>query len=306
MVERVNVKIGIEISSTGRKSSWHGQQLKRALDKKGIPTIFFSLKDTVARYGSTLYLSYNNSNLINELSGVIIRGPGVGFLEQIYFRMNVIRMLEYANIYVINSARSIERASDKVYTSMVLEEAGISIPPTIVTQKIDEAMNFFRKYRDIVIKPLFGSMGMGITRVQDEESAYLIFKALKQFNSTFFVQKFIPHGNRDIRALVIGDQVIAAMYRIAKRNMWKTNISQGAIPKRCKLSEELKEICVKAAHVVGCEIAGIDVLIPENECDDNYLILEVNSCPAWEGLQKTTHLNIAEAIIEYLVTKIKQ
>jgi RimK family alpha-L-glutamate ligase len=301
------VKIGVEISSTVRRLSWHGHQLKHALDTKDIPALFFSLRNTAVDYeNASLRLLYNNSNLVDELSGVIVRGPGIGFLEQIYFRMNAMRVLDHSNIYVVNSATSIEHASDKLYTSMALEEAGISVPPTITTSRIEDAMDFFRKYRDVVIKPLFGSMGMGITVLRDETSAYLAFETLKQFNFTFYLQKFIPHGNRDVRALVIGDQVVAAMYRVADGSDWKTNISLGASPKRCDLNDDLKEICIKSARIIGCEIAGIDIMIPENEAEEDYYILEVNSCPAWEGLQKTTHLNIAEAIIEYLVTKIRQ
>jgi RimK family alpha-L-glutamate ligase len=301
------LKIGVEISSTRQKLRWHERQLKSALEKKAIPTIFFPIKDTAVTYNrSALRLLYNDSNLLDDLSCVLVRGPGIGFLEQIYFRMNAIRLLEQSGIYVANSATSIERASDKLFTSMVLDEAGISVPPTIVAQKIDKAMNFFRNYKDIVIKPLFGSRGMGITRIKDEETAYLIFETLEQFNFVFYLQKFIPHGNRDIRALVIGDQVVATMYRVAEDDEWKTNVSRGASPERCDLDDELKEICVKSAQIVGCEITGIDIMIPENEVEEDYYIIEVNSCPAWEGLQKTTHLNIAEAIIEYLVTKIRQ
>ncbi|MFX1521115.1 MAG: RimK family alpha-L-glutamate ligase [Promethearchaeota archaeon] len=301
------MKIGIEISSTRQKLCWHERQLKCALEKKAIPAIFFPIKDTVVKYThSTLRLLYNDSNLIDDLSCVLVRGPGIGLIEQIYFRMNAIRLLEHSDIYVVNSATSIERASDKLFTSMVLDEAGILVPPTIVAQKIDEAMNFFRNYKDIVIKPLFGSKGMGLTRITNEETAYLIFEALEQFNFVFYLQKFIPHGNRDIRALVIGDQVVAAMYRVAEDDDWKTNVSRGASPKRCDLNDELKELCIKSAQKVGCEIAGIDIMIPENEVEEDYYIIEVNSCPAWEGLQNITHLNIAEAVIEYLVTKLKQ
>lgn len=299
------MKIGVAISSIEQKLCWHELQLKRALDKKNISTVFFPIKDTIANYSrSTLHVHYNNSNLINELSGVLVRGPGIGVLEQIYFRMNVVRLFEHSGTYVVNSATSIERASDKLFTSMALDGANISVPPTIVAQKIDEAMNFFRNYKDIVIKPLFGSRGKGITRIKDEDTAYLIFETLEQFNLTIYLQKFIPHGNRDIRALVIGDQVIAAMYRVAENNGWKTNVSLGATPELCELDEKLKKICVRAAQIIGCEIAGIDIMIPENEQDVGYYLLEVNACPAWEGLQKTTTLNIAEAIVDYIATRI--
>jgi len=299
------LKIGVAISSIGQKLRWHELQLKRVLDKKNISTIFFPIKDTIANYSaSTLSVHYNNSNLINELSGVLVRGSGIGVLEQIYFRMNVIRLFEHSGIYVVNSATAIERASDKLFTSMALDGINISVPPTIVAQKIDDAMNFFRNYKDIVIKPLFGSRGEGITRIKDEDTAYLIFETLEQFNLTIYLQKFIPHGNRDIRALVVGDQVIAAMYRVAENNGWKTNVSLGATPELCELDDKLKKICVRAAQIIGCEIAGIDIMIPENEQDVDYYLLEVNACPAWEGLQKTTTLNIAEAIVDYLATRI--
>ena len=299
------MKIGVAISSTGQRLRWHELQLKRALDKKGISTVFFPIKDTMVNYSrSTSRLLYNNSNLIDELNGVLVRGPGIGILEQIYFRMNAIRLFEHSNIYVVNSAASIERASDKLFTSMTLEGIHISVPPTMVAQKIDDAMTFFRNYKDIIIKPLFGSRGKGITRITDEEAAYLIFETLEQFSFTFYLQKFIPHGNRDIRALVIGDQVIAAMYRVAENNGWKTNVSLGSTPEQCELNEKLKKICVRAAQIVGCEIAGIDVMIPENEDAVDYYLLEVNACPAWEGLQKTTDLNIAESIVDYIATRI--
>ncbi|MHA2277983.1 MAG: hypothetical protein ACXAC2_19560, partial [Candidatus Kariarchaeaceae archaeon] len=84
------MKIGVAISSTGQKLRWHELQLQRALEKKGISTVFFPIKDTIAYYSrSTLHLLHNNSNLINELNGVLVRGPGLGVLEQIFFRMNV-------------------------------------------------------------------------------------------------------------------------------------------------------------------------------------------------------------------------
>jgi glutathione synthase/RimK-type ligase-like ATP-grasp enzyme len=89
--------------------------------------------------------------------------------------------------------------------------------------------------------------------------------------------------------------------------LYLQSLNRGSLKGENELTDnDLKEICVKSAQIVGCEITGIDIMIPENEVEEDYYIIEVNSCPAWEGLQKTTHLNIAEAIIEYLVTKIRQ
>jgi len=111
------------------------------------------------------------------------------------------------------------------------------------------------------------------------------------------MQEFIPHGNRDIRAFVIGDRVVASMLRVGES--WKTNIARGAKPKPYRLIPELEELCAKASKVVGCDYAGVDIL--QSEEDGRFYVTEVNSAPGWEGLQTVTKTNIAGLLTKYLL-----
>jgi RimK family alpha-L-glutamate ligase len=114
------------------------------------------------------------------------------------------------------------------------------------------------------------------------------------------MQEFVEHGHSDIRAFVIGDQVIASMHRIA--DGWKTNYSRGARPAPAEISEEFKELAVKAAKAVGCKVAGVDIL----EGPQGPRIVDVNSQPGWKGLQMVAKLNIADEIVKFVLNEIKK
>jgi RimK family alpha-L-glutamate ligase len=113
-----------------------------------------------------------------------------------------------------------------------------------------------------------------------------------------YLQEFISHGDSDIRAFVVGDRVIAAMQRIG--DSWKTNISQGARPVAIQLDEMLEALAVKAAKVVDCKVAGVDIL----ESEKGPLIVELNSQPGWHGLQSVTRTSIADSIVEYVMSEV--
>jgi RimK family alpha-L-glutamate ligase len=146
---------------------------------------------------------------------------------------------------------------------------------------------------------LFGSRGIGSTRISDSEIAARIFRTVSFHHGVLYLQEFIPHGVSDVRAFVIGDHVIAAMHRVAET--WKTNVSLGARPMPLKLSNELDELAVKAAKVIGCKVAGVDIL----ESPDGPVIVELNSQPGWRGLQTVTSIDIAEEIVKHVLSELK-
>jgi len=113
------------------------------------------------------------------------------------------------------------------------------------------------------------------------------------------LQEFIPHGVSDVRAFVTGDHVTAAMHRVAET--WKTNVSLGARPMPLKLDKELEELAVKAANVIGCKVAGVDIL----ESPDGPVIVELNSQPGWRGLQTVTSIDIAGEIVKHVLSELK-
>lgn len=285
---------------TRDERGWCSMQLLDAMKRLGVGSIIFRFPDMVARVGCRPAASLDGEDLLG-LDALIIRPIGRGSLEEIIFRMDLLYRLERLGLLVVNPPKSIERAVDKYFALALLEEAGLPVPRTIVTESSTRALKAFQELGgDVVIKPIFGSRGIGSTRVSDYDVAERIFRALSFHHEVIYIQEYIEHGFSDIRAFVLGDRVLASMRRVADR--WKTNVSQGARPEPIRLDEGLEELAVRASKAVGCMIAGVDIL----EGRDGPRIVEVNSQPGWMGLQQVTETRIADEIIRYIMSEIKR
>ena len=230
----------------------------------------------------------------------LVRGFGAATTQKIFFRLDILRAIEECDVKLINSRESLEIASDKFLTSVFLEKYKIPTPKTIICEDPHMALDAFEELgSDCVIKPLYGSKGIGITRINDRGFAENVIYSLGQLNEVFYLQEFIEHQNRDIRILVLGDKVIAGMYRVA--NTWKTNIYAGARAEPIELTEELKDLAINSAKAVKTEIAGVDIV----ESERGLLVLEVNSIPGFTGLQKVSDINLAEEIVTYFLKSAK-
>jgi RimK family alpha-L-glutamate ligase len=185
---------------------------------------------------------------------------------------------------------------DKAWTSALLERAGLPTPETVVCERAEDAFAAFRAMGDVVVKPVFGSMGLGISRVSDEDMAWRVFRVVETVRGVYYVQRFIPHGERDVRAFVIGGQVVGAIERSAPG--WRTNFSRGAQVQACALPPAWTDLALRAAEAVGAEYAGVD-LLPAT--DGTIHVLEVNGIPGWEGLQTATGLDVAGLIVDQLL-----
>lgn len=291
------MKIGV---ITRNSDAWCSTQLRVALEKQGATPVLFGFNQLVARVALKPEASLNGNNVLKELSGMIVRPIGRGSLEEIVFRMNLLHRLQRLGMSIINPPLAIEHSVDKYHTLALLEEQGLPVPPTIVTESPEEALEAFDDLGgDVVIKPLFGSRGIGSTRVSDRDVAERLFRAIVFYHGVLYLQKFIPHGTSDIRALVVGDRVVAAMHRVS--SMWKTNVSLGATPVALDLSQEVEELAVQTAQVIGCKVAGVDIL----ESEKGPVIIELNSQPGWRGLQSVAGVNIAEEIARFVVSEMK-
>jgi RimK family alpha-L-glutamate ligase len=201
---------------------------------------------------------------------------------------------------VVNSPRAIERSVDKFYTSALLQMAGLATPETVVCERTEDAIAAFRTMGDVIVKPLFGSMGLGMVRVHDEEIAWRVFRALDAIRGVYYLQRTIDHGGRDIRAFVVGDRVIGAIERRASDAgpEWRTNYSRGGAVRALALSPGWTEMAVRAARAVGADYAGVDLLPAE---DGTVYALEVNAIPGWRGLQEATGIDVADEIARLAV-----
>jgi RimK family alpha-L-glutamate ligase len=292
------VKIGI-LGNDGKE--WHIQRLLRELHKRGAEAYVFPATKLVSRITAEPKISVKGY-MIEDYDAVIVRRMPGGTAEKVFYRMDALHMLEEYGVYVVNPALSIEKSVNKYYTSALLEKAGITSPRTVVTESFTEAMSAFDELGgDVVVKPLFGSLGAGMTRLTDEDIAYRVFRALESTQSVFYIQEYVPHMNEDMRLFVIGGEVVASMRRVAAG--WKTNISSGAAPEPYEPSGEEAETSLKAAETLGLEYTGVDLM--RSEDDGTLYTLEVNSTPGWEGLQKVTAVDIAERLVEHVFERLR-
>ena len=285
--------------------AWSSTQVCEALAKRNILYVCFTFPKLVARLAFKTHFTVREVTqqeevrLQEDLDALIIRPIGRGSLEELVFRMDMLYKLERSGFYMVNPPEAIEHCVDKYDILAILEDEGIPVPRTIATESVAEALKAFKELGgDVVVKPVFGSRGMGATRVVDADIADTIFKAITFHHGVIYLQEFVPHGHSDIRAFVVDGHVIAAMRRVAED--WKTNYSRGARPTPTTLSKEFEDLAVKAAKAVGCRVAGVDIL----EGPDGPKIVDVNSQPGWKGLQIVTKVNIADEIVSFILSEI--
>jgi RimK family alpha-L-glutamate ligase len=236
---------------------------------------------------------------LDDCAAVIVRAIPGGSLEQVIFRVDALHRLARLGVGVVNSPRCIERTVDKYFTSTLLEEAGLPTPRTRVCERLDDALAAFEALGgDVVVKPLFGSEGRGIVRVSDPDLAYRTCRALEVTRSVFYLQEFVAHGGRDIRAFVVGGRLVAAMTR--RGAGWKTNVSQGARTEPLALPDALERLSVQAAALLEADYAGVDLLRTD---DGRVLVIEVNGIAGWRGLQQTTDVDVAGVIAEHAIAR---
>lgn len=281
---------------------WHGRRLKEALKRHGLEGCYLSLMDaglTVDDAGARVTLPYFESN---PPLGVFIRGIPGGTLEQVIFRLDILHLYVETGVTVFNAPRAIERTVDKAMTSFLLRHAGLPTPPTWVCESRQQAVDIHQREtaagNRLVMKPVFGSQGIGV-RLLDESPAEI---DLSDFGEVFYLQRFIEPSNceySDIRVFVIDGHAVAGMRR--SHHNWITNRAQGARCERLVITDPVQTLAEAAVRVCDIDYAGVDLILDRNGA---LQVLEVNSVPAWWGLQKVVDVDIADKLIDSFVARI--
>jgi len=285
----------VKVCIIGSEDSWHGGRLLAALNRYGVLTQTVSPGRLRAQIGGSPAVGSLGVPM-DDADFVLVRDIPIGSLEQIIFRMDALHVLEAMGVRVVNPPRSIERAVDKYLTSKLLELHGVSTPATIVTESMDEALECVQQWGQAIIKPLFGGGGKGMVRVEGIEVASRVFRALQLGRYVYYLQEYVDHGIEDIRSFIIDGRVVAAMIR--RGSSWKTNVTQGATPIPYVPDAEVVALSIQAAQAIGTFYAGVDLL---RDVEGRLCVLEVNSMPGWRGLQQTTAVDIAQALVDALV-----
>lgn len=282
----------MDIAVLAARDSWYFRDLARAAgDRHRLTAISYK---SLGSYVAGANLSIDGDSLsLNSLDAVLVRSMPPGSLEQVVFRMDALARLEATGVRVVNPARAIEAAVDKYLATAKLQAAGLLVPQTVVCQTTADGLAAFEALGgDVVVKPLFGGEGRGITRVSDVAIARRVFMSLEQIGAVLYIQQFIPHDGVDWRLLVIGDEVLG-MKRINPDD-WRTNISLGARPAPLEVTAELAQLARRAAAAVGATVAGVD-LLPAR--DGRLYAIEVNAVPGWRALGEVTGVDVAERVL---------
>jgi tetrahydromethanopterin:alpha-L-glutamate ligase len=276
------------------RKKWHGRSITRALKARGINPLVVSLSacgfSTATRTGLAI------PGLGDQLprGALVLFVPG-GSFEQVTTYLGVLHALRTLGVRVWNDARAIERCVDKSTTTFLLHQAAIPTPRTWTGTSRDEAQAIAEAARarglTLVQKPLFGAQGEGLRLVERAGD----LAPDEEVSGAFYLQEFIPKADgvyRDWRIFVSGGRVVAAMIRYG--TSWITNIKQGARAEAAIPSQEIADLALRAVAAVGADYAGVDII---QDRDGDPLVLEVNSMPAWQGLQRVTRTPIADSIV---------
>jgi ribosomal protein S6--L-glutamate ligase len=243
---------------------------------------------------------YAGEHDLGSFEAVIVRSMPPGTLEQIVFRMDLLGQLAQGGCVVLNPPRALEAAIDKYLTTAKLAAVGLPVPRTYVCQTAQAALAAFAELgQDIVLKPLFGSEGRGLTRITDEALAERAFRLLEQLGSVIYLQEFVPHFGYDVRVFTLGQRAFGM--RRVNPNDWRTNVSRGATVEACELTPPMLHLAFTAAAAVGAPMAGVD-LLPAR--DGSWYVIEVNAVPGWQALARATGEDIAAHVWAFTLAEI--
>tara|TARA_R110002072_G_scaffold287242_2_gene452764 strand:+ start:125966 stop:127177 length:1212 start_codon:yes stop_codon:yes gene_type:complete len=220
-----------------------------------------------------------------------------------YFGTAVVRQFEQMDVFCANSSGGISNSRDKLRSLQILSRHNIGIPRTTFVKDKKDVLPAIERVggAPVIIKLLEGTQGVGVILAESVKMAEAIIETLQSTKQNVLIQKFVAESKgRDVRAFVVGDQVIAAMRRVAQGQEFRSNVHRGGRTELVELDDQYREAAVRAAQIMGLRVAGVDML----ESKTGPQIMEVNSSPGLEGIESCTQLDIAGAIIDFIAAQV--
>ncbi|MCA9158557.1 MAG: RimK family alpha-L-glutamate ligase [Planctomycetales bacterium] len=242
---------------------------------------------------------YYNQKQLSDYDAML---PRVG-ASVTYFGTAVVRQFEQMDVFCCNSSAGISNSRDKLRCLQILSRHHIGMPKTTFVRDKKDVIPAIERVggAPVVIKLIEGTQGIGVLLADTIKSAEAIIELLQSQRQNVLVQKFVAESKwRDIRAFVVGEQVVASMRRVAQGQEFRSNVHRGGRTEGVQLDPVFQETAVRAAQIMGLRVAGVDML----ESKDGPQVMEVNSSPGLEGIETCTQLDVAGAIIEYLAAQV--
>ena len=287
----------IYILSRGAKLYSTARIYRAALKKRHNVRIIDHMECDVLLENNTFKVIYNNEVLLKP--DVVI--PRIGSSATLY-GTSIVRHFEEMGVAVLNTSTGIYNSRDKFRSMQLLSAKGIRIPHTYFSNDLHYAEKIVKSRLGypFIIKVLEGTQGLGVHLVKNEIDAHELFNQFSATRTKIILQEFIAEfKGKDIRAFVVGNKVVAAMIRKASGAEFRSNLHRGGSGEQIVLSEEEKEMAIRAVRVLGLNVAGVDILRSKRGA----MIIEVNSSPGLEGIEKVTKVEIAEEIIRFVEDK---
>jgi len=220
-----------------------------------------------------------------------------------YFGTAVVRQFEQMDVFTANSSAGIANSRDKLRSLQIFSRHHIGIPATTFVREKKDVMPAIQRVggAPVIIKLIEGTQGIGVLLAETVQSAGAIIELLQSQKQNVLIQKFVAESKgKDVRAFVVGDEVVGAMRRVAQGQEFRSNVHRGGQTESIELSDEYRETAIRAAQILGLRVAGVDML----EGKDGPQVMEVNSSPGLEGIEKCTQLDIAGAIVDYIAGRV--
>lgn len=293
MTSALAITRSIVLFGDGR--DWHGRSLRQAFARRGIRPIVAPL--TSCGFSTETATGLSIPGLGDYVpQGAFVRFIPGGSFEQVTLYLGILHALRELGVTVWNDARAIERCVDKSTTTFFLQNAGVPTPRTFTGVDRSTAETIVARLASeghrLVEKPLFGAQGKGLRLIETADD----LSPPDDVNGVYYLQQYVPPAqgyHQDWRLFVCAGRVIGSMIRHGAD--WITNIKQGARAKAAIPSQALTELAVRAAACVGADYAGVDIIQAQ---DGGFLVLEVNSMPAWNGLQNVTALRLSDCVVD--------
>lgn len=295
------MRVPVITDEAAHAGGWHGQVLQQAFAQRDVEAVFVELQDCIIDLsGVQPRINIPGFSVLPKMA--FIRGIAAGSLQQVITRLNILHILRMQGVKVYNDAKAIERTVDKGMTNFLLMHYGIPTPATWICESRNIAHHLIKKHTvgdgALVIKPLFGSQGQGV-RLLTAKSP-LPLPGDDYVDGIYYLQAYVDAGERyhDFRVFVVNNQAVAAMQRSG--DGWLNNVAQGA---NCMSTQDnmIAALAVQAAKALDIDYCGVDIM---RDKDGKLWVLEVNSIPAWKGLQSVSEVNIAQSLVDDLVNKL--
>lgn len=295
------MRVPIITDEAAQQGGWHGIALSQAFAARGCEAVFVELQDCMIDLsGQQHHIRIPHFEQLPKCA--FVRGIAAGTLQQVITRLNILHILKMQGTYVYNDAKSIERTVDKGMTSFLLKQHGIPTPATWVCESRQQAHEIIQsdleRHPALVIKPLFGSQGQGVRLIQSHDTYPLPRDMF--VDGVYYLQQKIETGahNYDYRVFVINHQAVATMQRSGEG--WLHNVARGA---RCTSihDQDIALLAEQASKALDIDYCGVDII---RDADGKLWVLELNSIPAWRGLQSVCDANIAQLLVDDLINKV--